>query len=438
VAYTLYDPTVWVDEDDVSFNEATSPKLEATRLDKLERLAHVVSAAISSHVVWQQGGRTYAARSDGHVLYNQGTSGATNAAAIQAAIDDANAGQQWGSNAYKLTGLVYIAPGSYDIDTTIVTRWGVSIVGQPGTWMDKWVDAGMWGTRLRGTSLLAGNPMFRIGDLASGARVIYNPHGIQIKDLLLDCSSSSGSAILVQDCFNNKFERLFIEMGSSQTGFDITGKLGVFDGTFDTEILDCAVKNGGRALHVHLTSGGSFTGTDGFVRNCRFMSQTIATMELDYGGWQISNNHLTHGGAAPHLLSSVSSIDVMNFNDNYCDSGTIEHVNIKCSHTVSMQGNIFLLDSVAHTPTGGSDAVVQLPWGKCLFMGNTMDMRNGGSGVKGFVYSGDTARGIIRNNQVFKGTGWADWVAPIVTSTGTAQAAVDTSAAYIGQNVVMT
>jgi hypothetical protein len=404
----------------------------------MERLLLVASAAIPSHTVFQQGGRTIAARSDGLVLSNVGTSGANNSIAIQAAIDDCNSGQQWGSNAYKLTGHVYIAPGTYDIDTVINMKWGVSLVGMPGTWMDKWVDAGMWGTRLRGTSVLSTNPMFRIGELASGARVAYNPHGIQMKDLLIDCSSSSGPAILVQDCFNNKFERLFVEMGSSQTAFDITGKLGVFDGTFDTEILDCAVKNGGRAVHVHLAAGGSFTGTDGFISRCRFMSQTIATIELDYGGWQISANHLTHGGAAPHLLSSVGSIDVMNFNDNYCDSGTIEHVSMKASHSVSMQGNLFLLDSVAHTPTGASDAVVQLPWGKTLFMGNTCDMRNGGSGVKGFVYTGDSARGIIRNNQVFKGTGWADWVAPVVTSTGTAQAAVDTSAAYIGQNVVMT
>jgi hypothetical protein len=429
MAYTRFTPLTWQ-------NGVANPALGATNLNARDGMLAFASAAGPSHVVYQQGGQTIARRADGSVVSSLSTSSANNPVVIQAALDAANSGNTPAANTHVPGGHVMIAAADYTMATGVTIPYSVAMSGPYGSWYDAWNSAGTFGAQLRATSAVGSSALVQMGVDSEGTRVATNPHGAWLGQLVVDSTASTGPSVQIMDSAFVVLENLYIKPGSGQTGIDITGSLGVFDGTFDSNIFRVTVKGGGRGMHVHLVPGGDFTGTDGMLHKCRFKSQTIAAIETDYGGWQIMQNHFTHGGGAYHVLSTVGGPDVLQIVGNYFDSGTIEHLNIKSAHIVIVSNNLFLADGLAHTPTGTSDALCQFPWGKVHFTDNILRLTNGGSGVKGFVYTGDTARGRITGNSVYKGTGWADWVAPVVTSSGTAQADVTTPASRIGDNIV--
>lgn len=382
-------------------------------------------AVAPTHIVCQAGGNTTAQRADGTVLRSLPTSAVNNSIVIQAAIDDAASSPA--SNAHVPGGCVMIDRGRYNCNTGIIGRYGVMITGVPGSWYDNWNSAGTFGTMIAGTATLGSTPLLTFGVSGNGSRVPTNPHGQWVTNLVLDNTAAPSADVLrfVDTAFGT-LQHLFIRGGN--TAMRLSGTSGPFTGTYDTNISRVMTKGNARAILTDVISG-SYTATDGIISDCRFMSALQVTMEIKYGGWQISNCHFTHGNATNHLYAD--GVDSMTITGCYFDSGTRAGVVLRSGGVSSIIGCLCIND-VAFTDATG--AYISVPWGKCNIIGNILRTTPGTTGLKGFVSTGDRTRGVVAFNSTRRRSSSSGWVASVVDATGAAVADRVDAGSWIGGN----
>lgn len=414
MANSTYSPLAWAN--------GVAPALNATALNGHDNALAGLAAARATHIVYQAGGNTIARRADGSVVSSLATSATNNPTVIQAAINDG--GHTPVSNTHVAGSLVHIARGRYDMASGLTAKYGVALRGDYGGWYDNWSSAGTFGTMLAATAALAG-PLLTVGVSGAGSRVAANPHGLWVGNLLLDGSAATSqdliytidtAFIVIRGCF----------LRGGNAGIRVAGTSGPFTGSYDMDVLDTVFK--GCVDGVTVTA----TGTDGMIRNCRIMSCTNNSVHIESGGggWQIHNNHLTHGGAVSHIYAN--GMDAIQIVGNYIDSGTVAGLYIKSGGASSIVGNYCIADAAFTDATG---AYISLPWGKTTCIGNHFVTKPGSTGIKGFISTGDATKGVIANNITRQRTTSTGWVAPVVNASGVAVADRSDSGSYIGGNV---
>ena len=362
--------------------------------------------------VYQSGGFTTAVNLDGTVISSLTTTASNNVTVLNAAT--AAAAGSFVSGGYGHGGLVQVSADEYQINGQINIGVGTSFAG-----VHRAFDRG--GATYNATTQSAHGTTFTItaanvkaialgtSTTGPGVHLATNPHGASVSNFVIDGNAQTGAiGVYMCDVTDLRLERITIMDCTTGIEVDSTQQPNA-GGTVACKIINCDILGASIAIDI----GGTVGGTDGEVTSCRILSHKTYGINLQAGGWQISQCHFTTGQNANHILCNGSPSMITN---NYFDSsGASPHI-VLTKGNVNITGNYFIASSapVCIDITSSSGC-------RSSIVGNTTDL---GTGTFGFIRlpgSSFTSVPLIAvGNSVDYHVDPASFVASIVTSTNTA------------------
>lgn len=376
--------------------------------------------------VYQSGGQTIAVKQDGTTISSLATTAANNVTVINAAITAiAGNGTQTNGGDGGGGGGVQLSAQQYQVNASIVMQYGVSLFGtmtafDRGGPVYNAAKATTNGTTLKAVADSIDIIQFGAQTTGSGVHLATNPHGAYVSQMQIDGhgqNSITGIHILdttdphvfqvtVSDCL------IGINVDSTQapnSGGTVACKI------IQTDLVGC---------DTGININGSQGGTDGEITSCRLLNSQVVAINMQKGGWQITQCHFTAGHQ--HISATAAGTMISN---NYFDTSGSDPQITTATGCVSIVGNYFIpataTVSIQMTGNGYRSVVAN----------NTL---NACSTQLGFVQlpgnSPSTTPVIVMGNTI-NTLGTTGFVAPVINLNGTAVADQDTAnGAYVKGN----